>query len=86
MDYYYVVFEAMLAGQKEQLRVLRRRQFDADPENVTVEGGSVTALRVRDIATGTIERYEAILKTEPRNRSARHPKRGPRRRTKSPVR
>ena len=45
--------------QKDRLRVLRRRQFDAEPENVVLEGGSVTALCVRDLTAGTTERYEA---------------------------
>ena len=53
------VFEAMLAGQKDRLRVARRRQFDAEPANVTIVEGVVTGLTVRDLASGTTEFYEA---------------------------
>ena len=53
------VFEEMLAEKKERLVVLRRRQFDADPGNLTIKDGAITALAVRDLSSGSTERYEA---------------------------
>jgi hypothetical protein len=53
------VFEAMLAEQNDRLLVLRRRPFDAEPKDVRVEVGAVIAVRVRDLASGATEWYEA---------------------------
>jgi len=53
------VFEAMLAEHAGRLTVVRRRQFDAEPENVDVEGGRLVAIRVRDRDSGAVETYRA---------------------------
>jgi hypothetical protein len=55
------VFEAMLAAQKDRLRVVRRRQFDAEPQNITIAGGRIAAITVRDLAGGAAEVYEATV-------------------------
>jgi len=56
------VAEAVLEGMLAEcpgIRVLRRRQFDADASNVTMDGARLTAVRVSDIETGETERYAA---------------------------
>jgi hypothetical protein len=52
------VFEAMLAEQPS-VTVLRGRQFDARPENVTLEAGRLAAIRVTDQQTGAVESFAA---------------------------
>jgi hypothetical protein len=50
------IFEAMLAEQPS-VTVLRLRQFDARPENVTLESGRLAAIRVTDRKTGAVEAF-----------------------------
>jgi hypothetical protein len=53
------VFEALLAERRDRLRVLRGRQFDAEPGNVRIEGGRLAAIDVRNLDSDAVERYEA---------------------------
>lgn len=50
------VFAAMLA-EHPSIKVLRMRQFDAKPENVTIENGRPVAIRVLSRETSAIETY-----------------------------
>ncbi len=50
------VFEAMLAEQPS-ITTLRRRQFDALPENLVKQGARLVEITVRDRDSGAIERY-----------------------------
>jgi hypothetical protein len=52
------IFEAMLA-EHPSIAVLRLRQFDARPGNVTFESGRLTAIRVTDLSTRVVEAYAA---------------------------
>lgn len=53
------VFEGLIAEHKQRLRVIRDRQFDAEPENVVLQEGRVVAIRARDRKTGAVETYRA---------------------------
>ncbi|WP_165075591.1 FAD-dependent oxidoreductase [Paludisphaera rhizosphaerae] len=53
------VFESLLAERKDRLTVLRRRQFDGEPENVDLQNGRLVAIRVRDRDSGAVETYRA---------------------------
>jgi hypothetical protein len=57
------VFESLLSEHAAHLRVFRRRQFDADPANVTRARGILRAIDVRNLAPGASrddrERFEA---------------------------
>ncbi len=50
------VFEQMLAEQPK-VTVLKRRQFDAKPANVTLDGQALTKVRVTNLEGGTTEEY-----------------------------
>src|SRR5690606_11240211 len=52
------VFQAMLA-EEPRVRVLTMRQFDAEPGNVEVQAGRLTAISVTERTTGAAERYRA---------------------------
>ncbi len=52
-----MVFERMLAEVAEKVVVLRRRQFDALPENVTLARGRIMEIAVTDRGSGKVERY-----------------------------
>lgn len=52
------VFQAMLE-ETAGVRVLLMRQFDADPGNVRIEGGRLTAVFVTERGTGAREEYRA---------------------------
>ena len=52
------VFQAML-GETPAVRILMMRQFDAQPENVTLEDGRLTRIRVTDREGGAKEEYAA---------------------------
>lgn len=51
------VFEQMLAEHADRITVLRRRQFDAAAQNVTLAGGAVRAIDVVHRDSGQVERY-----------------------------
>jgi len=53
-------FAEMLAGQPK-VKVLRMRQFDAKPENVRLDGGSLREISVLNRETGAQERYTAHI-------------------------
>lgn len=53
------VFEQMLAEQSGRITVLRRRQFDALPENVTLKNNSIFRIKVVNRKTGATEIYSA---------------------------
>lgn len=53
------VFEGMLSGAGVDVR--RHRQFDANPENVDIDGGSLRGIRVTDRATGRTETYRGAV-------------------------
>jgi hypothetical protein len=50
------IFEAMLAEQPK-ITVLKRRQFDAKPENVTLENGAIVAIKILNRDTRASETY-----------------------------
>ncbi len=52
------VLEEMLA-EHPSITVLRGKQFDADAAHVDLKDGYLTALRVRDLASGAMETYAA---------------------------
>jgi hypothetical protein len=52
------VFGAMLA-ENPSVTVLRHRQFDARPEDVTLDGVRLAAIRVTDLETRAVEAYAA---------------------------
>ena len=52
-----MVFEQMLAEHKERITVLRRRQFDAEPENVILRNGAILRVYVTNRDTGGKEVY-----------------------------
>jgi hypothetical protein len=51
------ILEEMLAEHKGRLEVRRLRQFDALPRNVSLRGSQLTAIRVMDRTTGSLEEY-----------------------------
>jgi hypothetical protein len=55
------IFEAMLAEHAGRITVLRRRQFDALPENVLKRRGSVRQITVTNRDTGGRERYRGAV-------------------------
>ncbi|MBE0537302.1 MAG: FAD-dependent oxidoreductase [Phycisphaerae bacterium] len=55
------VFEHMLAEVGDKVAVLRRRQFDALPENVTLDGSRVVQIAVTHRDTGKTERYRGTV-------------------------
>lgn len=54
------VFEQMLAEQPK-ITALKRRQFDAKPASVTVDGGRLTDIRVTNLDTKSLEWYSAAV-------------------------
>jgi len=52
------VFEQMLAEVDDKVTVLRRRQFDALPKNVTKDGERVVQIAVMNRDTGAVEHYK----------------------------
>jgi len=52
-----MVFDAMLAEHKDRVSVRRLRQFDAEPENVVLEGGRLREIRVTDRQARQVDRY-----------------------------
>ncbi|HEY1068658.1 MAG TPA: FAD-dependent oxidoreductase [Pirellulales bacterium] len=50
------VFERMLS-EHPQVTVLKRRQFDADSKNVTLDGAKLTKIRVVDLDEKDVEEY-----------------------------
>ncbi len=51
------VFADMLDEHSDKISVLTKRQFDADPANVTVREGVIEGINVRNRETGKIENY-----------------------------
>ena len=55
------VLEEMVAAEAPRLTVLRHRQFDATPENVTLRDGQITGIRVTRRDTGAAEHWEGRI-------------------------
>ena len=51
------VFDEMLGEHKDRITVLKLRQFDALPENVSLEGTAIRTIVVTERAGGRTERY-----------------------------
>ena len=51
------IFTDMLAEQKSKITVLKMRQFDAEPRNVTMKNDAIIAIRILNRETQQIETY-----------------------------
>lgn len=52
-----LVFDQMLAEHKGRITILRRRQFDADPANVVMQGSGLTRITVMNLDAKQPETY-----------------------------
>ena len=51
------VFVEMLAEQKDKITVLKMRQFDAEPRNISMDNDAIVAIRIFNRETQQIETY-----------------------------
>lgn len=56
-----LVFEEMLQEHRDQIKVLRMRQFDAEPRNISIKEGIIKSIQIANRQTGALESYSGTV-------------------------
>ena len=56
-----IIFRDMLEEHKEKISLHTMRQFDANPDNITVQSGRITSIKILNRENGEHERYTADI-------------------------